>query len=375
MIYADSVSAKAPELHITIVAAGGDSSSGFALTNEIELVKAALLYGDRVTLASPRASMVGAVSVLGALFGRERDDAVLEIVSQMPEAHDLHAVYTELKRKKHKTREELLAIRQIERGLAESGDALSAKAAEIGDEAGLGELLPAIEEGLLDLDPLGLGEGDTDVMVQKMSDLIAQIVSPTSMTLPMLDDQSGNLLEAMLNEGAIADAQLDGATHAGIASRFVAWVPAFPMADIDAILSAREALRTPLIGYRSAVIDLAREVEESPIDDSFEGRVRDLHMQHVEPALMELEELSNELGLRAAAGKALQSGAGRRIAEAAVGFAAAELAGIPPLLLSTLAVTADIAAQVTRDRQEVERSRRANQFLFLYEADRILSED
>lgn len=46
-----------PEMHITIVATG-HHSPGFALAHEIELVKAAVLYADRVTPASPRTTMV-----------------------------------------------------------------------------------------------------------------------------------------------------------------------------------------------------------------------------------------------------------------------------------------------------------------------------
>jgi hypothetical protein len=44
-------------MHITIVATG-HHSPGFALAHEIELVKAAVLYADRVTPASPRTTMV-----------------------------------------------------------------------------------------------------------------------------------------------------------------------------------------------------------------------------------------------------------------------------------------------------------------------------
>jgi hypothetical protein len=240
-------------------------------------------------------------------------------------------------------------------------------------EAGLGELLPAIEEGVLDLDPLGVGEGDTDVMVKRMSHLIADIVAPTSTTLPMFDDGSGGLLRAMLKEGVIPDARLTPATQVEVAAKFIAWVPAFPDADLDAILNARSSLRTPLVRYRSAVIGITRDLEATPIDDEFENVVLDLHRQHVEPALLEIEELAQELGLRASIASAARAGAGRRVAEAAVTFAAADIAGMPPVLLSALGVSADIAAQVFRERHDVKRGQRENQFYFLYEADKSLA--
>ena len=55
-------------------------------------------------------------------------------------------------------------------------------------------------------------------------------------------------------------------------------------------------------------------------------------------------------------------------------FAAAEVASLPPVLLSALGVSADIAAQVFRERHNVKRRQRENQFYFLYEADKTLAE-
>lgn len=361
-----------PEMHITIVAAG-DHSHGLDLAHEIEMVKAAVLYADRVTLASPRTSMVAMVGALAGLSGRERTDAVLAMASQLPQAHDLNALYAALRRKRHRTKDELLALRRIERELARAGDDLSTRAAGVATEAGLDELLPAIEAGVLDLDPLGVGEGDTTVAVERMSDLIADVVAPTSTTLPMFDDGSGGLLRAMLKEGLIPDARLVRASQAQVATRFIAWVPAFPIADLDSIMIARGSLRSSLVRYRSAVIRLTRELEATPVDDGFESVVVDLYRQHVEPAIQEIDELSHQLGLRASMSSAARAGAGRRFAEAAVSFAAAEVAGVPPLLLSALGVSADIAAQVLRERHGTKRQQRQNQFYFLYEADRSLA--
>ncbi len=73
------------------------------------------------------------------------------------------------------------------------------------------------------------------------------------------------------------------------------------------------------------------------------------------------------MGLRRRLGRSALAHGGRRTAEAAVAFAAASYAGIPGLLASVLGVTADITAQVLKDRRELEASKRANKFLFLYE--------
>lgn len=359
------------ELHITVVAAG-DHSGGFALTNEIELVKAALLYADRVTLASPRASMVSMIGALSSLTGADRTGAVLQLAEAMPDAHEFHELYTTLKHKKHKTREELLTLKALERAVSKAGDQLSAKAFEIASDAGLIELLPAIEHGVLDLDPLGVDEGDTDVMVERMSALIAEIVAPGSTTMPMLDNGSGDLLKAMLKEEMIPQARLQPLTQASVAGQFISWVPAFPDTDVESVLDAREVLRDPLVRYRSAVIRLSKELQDEPMSPDFGAAVIDLYRRDVQPALTEIEEISKQLGLRSALGTAARTGTGRRIAEAAIGFAAATVTDLPPVIVSALGISLDVAAEVARDRSAAQRSMQQNQFFFLYESDRVL---
>jgi hypothetical protein len=350
-------------MHITIVAAG-DHSTGFALAHEIETVKAAVPYGDRVTLASPRTNMVAMVRGVSGLTEQERIDMLKSLVGDLPGAQNPLAFYETLKRKRHKTRDELLALKRLEREFSKAGDELSARAAKIASDAGLDSLLPAIEKGVLELDALGIEEGDTNIMVERMTQLIADLVAPTSTTLPMFDDGSGGFLRAMMEEGTIPNAQLAPSTQAGVAARFIAWIPTFPNADLDTILNARNSLQAPLVRYRSALIGITRDLEETPIDARFESVVLDLHRQHVAPALLEIEELSHQLGLRPTVSSAARAGAGRWAAEAAIGFAAAQLAGLEWLIVSTAGIAGEIAAKVLDERRQVTTEQRENQFYF-----------
>jgi hypothetical protein len=362
-----------PEMHITIVAAG-DHSHALSLAHEIELVKAALLYADRVTLASPRAAMIGMVGAVSGLSGHDRTEALWAMAAGLPRGQSFRGIYEALKAKRYKTREELLVFKQMDRVLTEAEEELSARTDELAINAGLGEILSAAEEGVLEFNFLGIDEGDSHVMVERMTQLIGDIVAPASTTLPMFDDSSTGFLRAMLNEGIIPEARLAPATQVGVAARLIGWVPAFPDADVEAILDARNALRDPLIRYRSAIVRITRDLEAAPIDAEFESVVQELHRQYVEPALLEIEDLGRQLGLATTLGSALQAGAGGFVTKAIVTFAAAQAAGLPSLLLTTGGLAADIAAKVVRDRRDVTDQQRENQFYFLYEADRTLTQ-
>ena len=65
----------AVELPITVIT--GTTNPALDLTREIEMVKAALLYGDRVVLMSPTAAMVQAALTLPDLVGVKNPDSVM----------------------------------------------------------------------------------------------------------------------------------------------------------------------------------------------------------------------------------------------------------------------------------------------------------
>jgi hypothetical protein len=72
--------------------------------------------------------MVGALS---GLTSSDRTDAPLAMASQLPQGHDLSDIYTALERKRHETKDELLALKRIERELVKVGDDLTATAPEM----------------------------------------------------------------------------------------------------------------------------------------------------------------------------------------------------------------------------------------------------
>src|SRR5690348_15062834 len=67
-----------PEVHITVAAT--TYLGELDLRHETQLVKAALLYADRVTLASPKALLLASAASLGLMGRRERLDAMAELV-------------------------------------------------------------------------------------------------------------------------------------------------------------------------------------------------------------------------------------------------------------------------------------------------------
>lgn len=368
-----------PELHITVVAVTGE----IELTEQIALVKAALLYADKVTLASPNVILLASFAAFLTAPASERRDALVEIAGHA--APDLAAaipIWRGLREKKHKSGDEIITLRSMDRKLDAALADTEKTIYDMLEEAKAGEIERAMQAGVLDLDPLGTEDMSqaytTDGLVRAMTTLIAQILSPASQTYPLFSEFTGGLAQAMVREGQIAGAELAPTTQAGIARRFIATIDAFPDAPMDVVLDARGKLREPLRGFRSGVMRLSRQLEESGIsalDPQFERASADLYREHVAPALQEIDELSREMGLRNALLRTSPTVA-RDVLLATLALAVTTSGGIEDLAklaVGAVGAAGDLLGRAALRQRELRGERDKNEFVFLFEGERQLS--
>jgi hypothetical protein len=365
------VTANPSSLHITIVAGSITRHGALDLSQETRLVKAALLYADRVTLANP--TMMIIASMAGIIPGNleHRRAAVLGMMDVLPDGAATRAVYDELRRKRRKSVREMLVLRGLVERLDRGAEQAVAQVESMLEEAGAGELDLALRAGVLDLNHLGLNESDAGLarVTLWLADLVVEIVAPTSPRYPMFDDAPAGLLAAMIREGRAPGARLGDATKPALASRLVGRLDAFPDAPMSAILEAREKLAAPLIHFRRAIATMQVELESIPLDEDFEGGVRNTYENRVAPALEELEDVARQLRTATILGRELLAGTARTGDEAAISFITATVAELPGLAALALGIGLDVgASSVYKRRSELKERQMENRLLFLYEA-------
>lgn len=365
------MTANPSSLHITIVAGSITRHGALDLSQETRLVKAALLYADRVTLANP--TMMIIASMAGIIPGNleHRRAAVLGMMDVLPDGAATRAVYEELRRKRRKSVREMLVLRGLVERLDRGAEQAVAQVESMLEEAGAGELDLALRAGVLDLNHLGLNESDAGLarVTLWLADLVVEIVAPTSPRYPMFDDAPAGLLAAMIREGRAPGARLGDATKPALASRLVGRLDAFPDAPMSAILEAREKLAAPLIHFRRAIATMQVELESVPLDEDFEGGVRDTYEKRVAPALEELEDVARQLRTATLLGRELLAGTARTGDEAAISFITATVAELPGLAALALGIGLDVgASSVYKRRSELKERQMENRLLFLYEA-------
>lgn len=206
-----------------------------------------------------------------------------------------------------------------------------------------------------------------------MADLLAESVSTSARTFPLFDDEAGDLLRAMVAEGKVADPHRPRAAEAGIAGRLIGQLEAFPDAEMDVVLDVRRQLQTPLIRFRAALADAGSQFATAGWDEAFAREVDDLYRREVAPALLDVREAIDELGVR----PTLLRAAGRKESVGAIGAALALAAAgglaqmdLPALIYGTPGVGAVVsgAAEVA-ERGTTRRETSRNAFYFLYQAD------
>ena len=373
------------------------------------LVKPAVLYADRVTIYSPAATMLTAVTEFAALTDPgERVASTLRIIRQVPEfagqldvpAETLDQIgaflaldprLVRMLSKSQGVGAELDAFYEKMAGMTSIWEnQMPETIAKVKGLLGADELLVALEAGAVDVAELGEAQGSEMIadalraasgarVSQSTEELVlaytARIVEMLTekRTFPLLDAQTSGLARSLeLEAGLIIPAGVAtrGAEVASAAS-FMGFLPAFDRMPMDEILDLRRSLRGPLLRFRSVLAKISRDFEARLTDESFDAEVEGVWRTQVAPALQEIRETLAEHGLlREAASIAL--GDPKRLAVEAGGVIAAARADVVALSslwtagLSASLPLADIAGRALQKRREGRRAARNHAFYFLH---------
>jgi hypothetical protein len=374
-----------PDLHMTVAVA---PTSQLSVATEIRLVKAALLYSDRVTLASGVAAMIDSASRVLEAPKAVRARRLLEVASVLldPEQQQLAEMLLQ-----RRVRRKIPGYASLEAGIAPMVAEVEGVIGKIRDESGMSELQVAVDAGLLEIDTLGLDPirllqnsilaasgqpqpGHTDEVVSALVTAISNAAIEGARTYPLFDEGASSLISTMIREGHLPAPNVRAADQAALAGRFVGYVPAFPEARIDEIIDVRRGLQQPLVGFRAALAAMARTIEDAPWDPGFGQLADDAYRIEVAPAIAELEEAARDMGAVSLLRHAALSRAPWASAGAVIGLALAAATVLPDVAAAALAVGAPVAAvtaaavEMAKERMRLGRQIDRNRFLFLYQA-------
>ncbi len=368
------------------------------LSRELALSKAALLYGDDVTLIGPKVTLLSYVDRLQSGSREERNALLLQMLRAYPGGRDalmqLDTVSAGGPRQRRAV--ELLKAKM----LAQARGQIEAAIAPVLEETHFAEFARALRAGRLKLDPLTpdgrppsrkvvgdalastitaathTASGAPDPMVEAFKERLIGTILGASTALPLLDSDVRSLAQSMRDVlvamGVTArPVPPDPAVAAGLLEA----LPSFPDAPMDEILDARRSLEPALVRFRAAIARVAAETPLDVIAQPIDAELATLWRRDVSPAFQELREFQEQLRLgRQLTRHAIDSG--KSISKPVLGLLLASSIHMDELVktfAALLPTALDIAARVAAERRRLERERRVNPFVFLYDVERRLS--
>lgn len=307
-------------LQITIAAF---PSQNIKLEQEFSLIKAALLYADRIKVFSPTATSIKMISNMENLppsLQIKFFERVTPITAEKEDSEKLLSflsAYKSLSNKKQLNKNELILRSQIEKKFKQHWGLFDEFIQKMVEESKIKELDKLSKLGILNWHVFkGTNTRDSAVdfmaecveiavsghrrNIQKnnqnalVSEFIEQIVKTIqdNSTYPLFDTQVDSLVRTSIRANVIRPSEqgIERGRHVGLAKSLFDHLPLFEHATIDEILDIRNELESPLIRFRKAMIIYSENIKPASWDRDFVYDAEKVFHRDVEPALLEIEE-------------------------------------------------------------------------------------
>ena len=269
------------------------------LSADVRLVKAALLYGDAVSLCSPAAALVGRLLRLEAAApdtaGKLAALAALAADLGLGDGpRQLAAAWAALGAPGAGPSRRAWVEAVVEERWDEARHALRAAL----DAGGHAELLDAVASGRLSVDGLGLdGSAAPSDYALLAADVYAERVLGAvtgGLSVPMLDAATADLLR---QRGAgVAEPRAGWGRQGGLAADWLPRLPLFDLATVAETLDVRRDLERHLARFRAAVLELGEAVAGAVWDADFPVEAERLFRRDVAPAIADIEDAVATVG-------------------------------------------------------------------------------
>lgn len=388
--------ATSSEMRFVVGSATGardDAPENFDLRHELDHVKAALSYADRVELVSAGASMLYGFVALSEVPPERRLALVREhapvnagvrISDENLQKMDLVLGAGSRRRRRAMSKRQLAETRKQVQSVADEGwRGIRQDAEERFDAYNARGLEDAVNLGLIDIHAF---EGNTVEGMMAMAaegqtteatieDILREYVERALIAIdgtgyPLFGDMLGRLVNDAVREGLIVPSPFAAhrGRHGGLAGDLLERLPLFEEAMVAEILGVRRALEGHLRGSRRAVSGFSREIQSAAWEPGFAGEADVLFRERVESEVEGIREAVREnRSLGELARRVLRHATTAATIGAAIGsvYALGDLSGV----VMGVGVA---GAQALFEQRQREREVNSNQLYFYYGARDLL---
>jgi hypothetical protein len=371
-----------------------------SIAGELDLIKAALLYGDEVTLLSPATTMFLGVEEWGGYSMIEQMKLLRQVAHLLVSKQEADELIQGLDSMEAALAKGGLVNRLLQARLAQMfkpiQESLADELSVIFQSGGMDQIAEARAKGLLRIESSDPGtatdllvscvrsaklngEGQpndpeyTDRMVETFIGKLSDHLS-LGREYVIFDQPIADLTKAAIEAGLFEPASGPaGRSAQGMtASELMGQLPTFPNASVDEVLDIRSELSPALTRFRSEMVTLSKGFKTESWEKGFTDNVHDAWVENVEPAVEIDAAVRENKSLLTIASDATAALKGTLPGLAIVG--AGHEAHSSSLAITGGAVSATGALlQALRERKDQTTRIKMQPFYFLYALDRRLS--
>lgn len=273
-----------------------------SLEREMNYIKSALLYADKVTLISPLAYMFSRLTDKGNGLNERTVIKLIEQILPLAQLNDTNFYeesYPVIKEfsniihsKKYKSIPYVKKL-EIQRQLRSFAiEICEVMLSLVGEQHG-NELQILINKGQVEIEKFNHSLGDLDLCVKEYCDLLTKSIQTS---YPLFDTQSNDLMKAAVNSRIVNLSSIDKQkiTHAGLTDNYIQKLPSFSEASMDELIDIKNELSKPLTRFRGKMLEYSESIQSMPWDTDFESECELLYNKEVVPALLEIDEITKD---------------------------------------------------------------------------------
>jgi hypothetical protein len=369
-----------------------DSAGSLDLQEDLALVKASLLYADRVKLCSLGASVLSGIAQFQEVSTEEQAKLVVRFLPDLEPSMNSQQIHffeaavglrgrEEKRRISKRTRREILAM------VSESGGELEAMVLEQHRAAGIEGFREAVNSGVLEVHPFRQTSAQSLIeatirgggnllygldLTDLLKEFLDQVKSAVEdgFTYPMFDDLTGDFVAEAIRLGLIrsSKASIARGQYSGLSGELLQRLPLFEEATVAEVLDIRRELQGPLRGFRLAVSDFSSQIRPAGWEPGFAEEADALFREKVQPEIERIEVAVREnRSLEEFARKVVRHGATRATFGAVIG-SVSDLSGLAGIALGL----GSAGVQAYLDQQDSMREIQDKQLYFYYGAQELL---
>lgn len=390
----------------------GTASSNLEFEETMRLIKSSLLYADEIELigmieyavfsyipnhiynTKEIGELLKGISLLLRSIEVEGGEEMLTQIDGLNA--QLGALSPIIKKKKHRTKQEIIAQMQLEKTFKNGKQTLLEGLETVLNTPGSKEIQALLDRKIISVHDYGYDQFSLNELAGGYFANLMNAMRAHS-SFPLFDEVSEGVIRTVVDTPFLdfGKANPEVLRHAGVASNILMTLPTLEGAGIDEILDFKKDNERPLINFRQAIFKFSETISSLPWDDDFQFECYKLYSTEVAPKVAELNEISSDasvvknLGKRTVADAEVRKAAGYAVGGIAATvlrqaglmeamavlrdiFLGVSLLVVSPQIASGFLKAIDLVNQSKDEVKKINRDLQGNTMYYYYKASKDL---